>query len=243
MKTFRVFIGIAVLILTTSISAPIPVSAQELTAKEQRKVEKTIRQQKKELYSKPEKMVRKEANKLKKEGWQSMDIPMEKQLQATWEKIYQYDQNGYPKYIYKTTQASAQSYSAAQMEAENIAKIRIASDMAASVASLTDVALANSEISTSEAATVSEVVENAKVLVAGKLGRVITSTCIYKKDSKTYTVRTTVLYDMKQAAEMTIQAVKDELKKKSKENNAKLEDLIGMNNLINEYERNNTDEE
>lgn len=204
--------------------------------------EKTRRQQKKELYKKADKMVQKETKKLEKEGWKSMDMPIAKQLETTWEREYQYDELGYPKYIYVTTQAIGQSYTAAQMEAENLAKVRIAGNIAASVAALTDVAVANNEITPTQAASLTQAVENAKIIVSGKLGRVFTSTCIYRVTNNTYEVRTTVLYDMRQAFNLEQQAIKQELKDQSAENRAKLEALLGMDKLIDSYEKLNTEE-
>lgn len=201
--------------------------------------QKTQRQLKRELYKNPDKMVNKEARKLEKEGWKSMDQPIGKQLERTWEKEVQLDDEGYPKYIYVTTQATSQNYSAAQMEAENLAKVRIASTVSSSVASLADIALENHEISPEQAASMSNAAEKSKVLVSGKLGRVLTSMSIYKQTSDAYTVRVTVLYDMKQAMNI----LKDALKSNMSENDrTSLDTVIGVNALIDQYEKNNTEE-
>ena len=240
METLKNILGIMILAATV-LSSNVAYS-QEQTAKEQRKIERTVRQQKKELYQKADKMIRKEAKKLEKDGWKSMDMPIAKQLETTWEREVLYEPDGYPKYVYVTTDAVGQSFSAAQMEAENVAKIRIAGNIAASVASLADVALANDEISPAQASSLTRAVENAKVIVSAKLGRVFTSSCIYRVRNNNYEVRTTVLYDMRQALNIAHEAITQELKDQSQENRAKLEALLGMDNLVKSYENNNREE-
>lgn len=245
MKTFRAIMGSA--ILMAAFLSVAPVSAQtkaELRAekKTERKDARTRRQQKKELYKNPERAVKKEVRKLTKEGWKSMNLPMDKMLETTWEREFQYESDGFPKYIYATVQASGQSFSAAQMQAENVAKVRIAGRIGSSVAALADVALANSELDPSLAASIGKAIENSKILVSGKLGRIAVPFEIYRQNKSTYDVRLTVIYDMKNATKAFVDTMKDELKNESEENRAKLEALMGMDKLINTMERQNDED-
>lgn len=200
---------------------------------------RTVRQQKKELYKNPKALVKKEARKLIKEGWKTMDLPIDKQIQNTWEKEILYDTDGYPKYIYVTTQATASNYSAAQMEAQNIAKVRIAGTLSSTVASLTDLAVESNTISAQQAVSMTKAAEKAKVLVSGKLGRLMIPLNIYKESAEGYTVRNTVMYDMKQAMKLILDAVVDNMPEADKE---KAGSVIEVSAMIDQYEKDNTEE-
>lgn len=231
----KIFTAISIAALLMSSMANLTNAKDKTT----RQNENTIRQQKRELYKNPKALVKKEAQKLKKDGWKSMDLPLEKMIEITWEREILTDENDYPKYIYVTTQATASSYSAAQMEAQNVAKVRIAGTLSSTVASLTNIALENSEISAQQAESMSSAVEKAKVLVSGKLGRLITSLNIYKEGPEGYTVRNTVMYDMRQAIALMRDAVNKNLSESDRDNLGK---VFGIEAMIDQYEKNNTEE-
>lgn len=86
-----------------------------------------------------DKMITREAKKLKKEGWKTMGTPITEQLEITWNREFQYDTDGYPKYFYTDVKATGGSYEAAQMKADNLAKIRMAGNITTSIISLADI--------------------------------------------------------------------------------------------------------
>ena len=174
--------------------------------------------------------VKKRVKELQKEGWKSMDLPLDQQVARTMERRLMTDDEGYDKYIAKTVVTRGGSYSAAQMAAENIAKVRIASDMGASVASLADVALENQEITPMEATSVMTASEKAKVLVSQKLGKLITSMCVYRMVGNEYEVSITVLYDQKKAIDIAHEMMMAELG-----NNEKLTNVVSAENIRNSY--------
>lgn len=229
MKAFRY-------LLCLSLSALLlgaPALAQNQDA---RQIRKERSEAKRSVYKKARKSVRKEAKNLEKEGWKTLGLPIEKQLEDTWERMGMINEdNGYPRYIYAQSQANAQSYSAAQMQAENLAKVTIASNIASSITSMTDIAVATQELSPSESITVQKVVQNAKVQVAQKLGRVLTTQCIYKQDDTHYTVRVIAMYDMSQAMEIAHDALIQELQQEVKENREKLEQLMSTDRIADAY--------
>ena len=184
-----------------------------------------------------QKDIRKRVKELEKDGWKSMDMPLDKQVERTMERRLMTDDEGFDKYIAKTVSAKASSYSAAQMAAENIAKVRIASDIGSSVASLANVALENNEISAAEASTITSVSEKAKVLVSQKLGRVLTTMCVYRMAGSEYEVSITVLYDQKKAIEIANEIVRTELA-----NNPKLAEFINDKKLHEAYKGGNFSE-
>ena len=200
--------------------------------KENKEMQKDQKEIHKEVYQKSEKMAMKEAKKLEKEGWKTMGLPIAKQLDATWMKMYDHEPNGDPRYIPAQVMATANTFAAAQSQADNVAKLRIASQISSSVAALTDVALANREISAKEAASITKTVENAKVIVSQKLGRTFKTMEIYQELSNgNYRVRVTMFYDLKAAVAIAREVMLEELKTDSEVNKAQLEKLLGMDKL------------
>ena len=174
--------------------------------------------------------VRKRVKELEKEGWKTMDLSLEQQVRRTMERRLMTDDDGYDRYIAKTVITRGGSYSAAQMAAENIAKVRIASDMGASVASLADIALENQEITPSEATSVATASEKAKVLVSQKLGKLITTMCIYRMVGDEYEVSLTVMYDQKKAIQIAHELMMAELG-----DDTKLSSIVNEKDLRSSY--------
>lgn len=220
-----------------------PAFAQADSRREQKEQIRTIKRQQDDFYKKSPKLVRKTAKQWKREGWQSMGLPIEKQLDETWGMQALRNDDGYYKYIVKESYATGTNFSAAQMQAENVAKVRIASEIAASVASLADIALANNESTPEMTASLSKAVENTKIIVSQKLGRVITGVSVYRKTRNGYEVRVNVLYDQKQAMEIAHQAIVQELKNESDENRRQLEAMMGLDKIQEQYKSLGYDEE
>lgn len=239
MKTTVKLIAMAFLAGMVMVVNPVSAQISKQEKKEQKSLKKEQGQLHKQVYAKDEKMAVKEAKKLSKEGWKTMGLPISKQLDETWMKMYDREASGYPRYIYAQEMATANSFSAAQSQADNIAKLRIASQVSSSVAALTDLALANNEISQKEAASITKAVENAKIIVSQKLGRTFKTMEIYQELSNgNYRVRVTVFYDMKSAAAIAHEAVMNELKNDSEVNKAQLESMLGMDKLIDQTSKN-----
>lgn len=197
---------------------------------------KTARQLKKELYGNTDKSVKKEARNLEKEGWRTMDLPIEKMLQRTWEKEFMTDANGDPKFIYVTTEATARTFAAAQMECENLAKIRIAANISSSVASLAEVSLNNNQIDPATANTLSQASENSKILVSQNLGRLVNTACLYKQNDSNYTVRATYVYDMQKSISLLLESIKSNLPENEME---QLKSVLEVGKVIDQYEKTN----
>lgn len=241
MKTFKTFMAAAM--FASAMIIALPSAAQsDLTKKEKKEISKDIKASNKDLYKKPEKLVKKEAKKLTKEGWETMDLPIQKQLERTYERLWQTDDYGYDKYIAKTIEVVGQSYSSALREAENNAKLGIAADMGTLVQSLAQLNLANKEISPEQAVSVSQSVEKVKLIVNEKLGRVITSTTLYKMNRDVYRLRVTVLYSQEAALQAAQAAAQQALKEDMKVNDAEFDALFGYDKLRDQYVKSEWDE-
>lgn len=81
MKTLEILLTLA-LAVTFNVS---PAAAQRNDTRKE--TAREIKASNKDLYRKTDRSVRKEAKKLTKEGWKSMDLPIEKQLERTWERV------------------------------------------------------------------------------------------------------------------------------------------------------------
>lgn len=231
-NTIKLF---SMMIMAAGILMAQPISAQ--TAKQEKKEMKEQKKNQKEIhdavFKKAPKDAVKEAKKLEKEGWKTMGLPIAKQQEETWMRMADREPNGYPRYIWAQEMATANSFAAAQSQADNVAKLRIASHVSSSIAALTDVALANQEINAKEAASITKTVENAKVIVAQKLGRTFKTMEIYQElQNSNYRVRSTMFYDMKSAVTIAREVMMEELKKASEINKEQLEKMLGMDKLL-----------
>ena len=241
MKTFKTIMAVAMCAVAAMCVEP--AFAQDYSEKEKREMRRDVERQQEDFYDKAPKMARKEAKRLEKEGWKAMNIPIEKQLENLYDRIGLMDEEGYPKYVDAVGQATGTNFSAAQMQAENVAKLRLASNISSSIAALADVSLANNETTPELTASLSKALENAKVIVSQKLGRIIVPVTIYRQTRNTYTVRVQILYDQKQAMKIAHDAVLQELANESEENKKQLEALIGMDKIQDQYKNMDFDEE
>lgn len=241
MRTFKTFMAVAmVAVAAMNVDSAF---ANDYSSKEKKEEARMIRQQQDDFYKKSPKLARKEARQWEREGWKSMNMPIEKQLERTWDRLSLMDEDGNDKYISTEVFATGTNYSAAQMQAENVAKVRIAANICTSVASLADVALANNESTPELTASLSKALENAKLIVSQKLGRVITGISAYRETKSGYEVRMTVLYDQKQAIQLAHQVILQELQNESEVNKKQLENLIGLREIQEQYNNMEFDEE
>lgn len=239
MKTINVLLTMALAATLNTVAS----SAQSnYTKQDKREISRDIKESNRDLYSKVNKDVKKEARKLIKEGWMTMDLPIDKQVERTWEREWQTDEDGYNKYISKTVSVVGQNYSSAVRQAENVAKLSIASDMGTLVQAMATLAIGNNEITPVQAASINQSVEKVKLLVNEKLGRVLTSTVIYRVNSNVYEVRVTVLYSQKAALMAANQAAQEQLKDDMKVNDAEFDALFGYDKLRDQYIKTEWDE-
>lgn len=239
MKTINVLFALA---LAATLSTATVSAQSDYTRREKREMSRDIKKSNKDLYKKSDKDVRKAARQLKKEGWKSLDLPIEKQLERTWEREWQTDEEGYDKYISKTVIVVGQNYSSAVRQAENMCKLSIAADMGTLVQSMVTLAVGNREITPEQAASVSQSVEKVKLIVNEKLGRVITSAVFYKVNRNVYEVRMTVLYSQKSALMAANAAAQSQLKDDMKLNDAEFDALFGYDKLRDQYVKPDWDE-
>jgi hypothetical protein len=177
------------------------------------------------------KAARKEAKKLTAEGWKVSpgSLPLDKLIEKSWMKQYMEDDKGNAAYITADGNAVAESKSAAEMQAIELGKLQLAGLIETNMNSLISANVANAQLSTKDAASVTEVVQSAKNLIAMQLGYVNPEFKLYRdlKDSK-IEIQVRLFYDVKQSLEIAKKVVRKELKEKLQMNEKQLDEIIGM---------------
>ena len=174
---------------------------------------------------------RKEAKKMAKEGWEVApgSIPLAKTLENTWVKQVTQDEDGSVRYISADGNAVAESKSAAEMQAIELGKLQLAGLIQTNISSLISANIGNAQLSTEDAASVTEVVQSAKNIIATELGYVDPSFKLFRKIGKDKVeVQVRLFYDTKQSLVIAKKVVREELKNKLQLNEEKLEKLMGM---------------
>ena len=155
---------------------------------------------------------KKEARRLSKEGFLTMSIPIQRQLEEYYMRMSERDEDGMPKYIMASNLATGNSYAAAQMEATNIAKVRLAHQIQVMVMSQAKIDLANASLSSEEATSITKVLEKSTLMVAQKLNQVMIAQEYYRiLSNKNYEVHVVLLYNTKTVRDMVFQDAKQRL--------------------------------
>ncbi len=204
------------LIFTLSILIAMPVLAQD---------EKDI---KKDIHKKAMKEARKEAKKLKKEGFKVApgQLPMDKQIEATWIKRYETNDKGIKKWFVADARAVGETHSAAKLQAYEVAKVNLAGQIGTEVAGLIETNIANAQLNAEEAASVTETVATFKSIVGSKLGRTSTFFEADKTIGKNTEIFVTIGYSYDAAVEMAKDIIRKGLVEKTKVQSEKLDKIL-----------------
>jgi len=193
--------------------------------------QKADRQLTKEVKQKAIKEARKEAKRLKREGWyvNPGSIPLDKILENSWKKQFTEGEDGQPLYIYADGNAVAESKTAAEMQAIEMGKLQLGGLIETNINSLISGNIANAQLSTEDAASVTEIVQSSKNIIAMQLGYVDPFFKILRDiKGKKIEVQVRLFYDRTQSLDIAKKAVRVEIKDKLKLNEEKLEKLMGL---------------
>ena len=189
------------------------------------------KQSKKELETQVSKATKKEAKRLAKEGWVVSPgaLPLEKQLQRSYEMEYQYDDMGFPKYIMANAQSIAEHYDAAKTAATSLAITNLAGQIQTEVSALIENTVANKQLSAEQAASISETVMASKNLISQSIGRTIAVVECYRiLKNKNREVMVRIAYNGEMAKQAAVQAVRGELEKKGDKLHEQLDKALGF---------------
>ena len=220
---------IKVLVAALLLGLPCELSAQ--ITKEQQKERKAImKSSKSELNAKASKAARKEAKRLKKEGWTTTPgtLPLEKQLDNSYQMQYEYDSDMYPKYIMGEAMSVGGNYDAAKMQALELAKQNLAGQIQTEVTTLIENTVANKQMDEGDAASITQSVLTSKNLISQSLGRSIAVVETYRTlPNKNKEVLVRIAYNSDMAKKVAKEAIKKDLEKKGEELHNKLDKLLG----------------
>lgn len=201
------------------------------SSKEQRKERQELaKASKKELNEKASKAARKEAKRLGKEGWKTAPgaLPLDKQLDRSYTMQFQYDEDGFPKFIMAEAMSNGGNYDAAKMQALELAKQNLAGQIQTEVTALIENTVANEQMDQSDAASITRSVLASKNLISQSIGRVVPVVETYRAtngNNREVLVRIAYSQDMAKAAAK--RAVKKELEERGDSLHGKLDQLLG----------------
>lgn len=220
---------IKVLVAALLLGLPCELSAQ--ITKEQQKERKAImKSSKSELNAKASKAARKEAKRLKKEGWTTTPgaLPLEKQLDNSYQMQYEYGSDMYPKYIMGEAMSVGGNYDAAKMQALELAKQNLAGQIQTEVTALIENTVANKQMDEGDAASITQSILASKNLISQSLGRTIAIVETYRTlSNKNKEVLVRIAYNSDMAKKVAKEAIKKDLEKKGDELHNKLDKLLG----------------
>ena len=228
----NVRIIISAIVSASLLLASTGVLAQDVaTRKEYRKIERHERFLNRQVKDKAIRSARKEARKLAKQGYKAPvgKLPIDKQLEKAWQCQYEMDSNGYPFYFIATARTTGSNYSAAQMQAVNLAKLDLAGQIQTRVNQLVEAKVANDEISAEEAVSINSFVSASKNVISNTLGRVLILVEIYRvNENGNNEVQVTLGYNSKLATQEAIKAVQKSMGEEAGELMDELDSLLGI---------------
>lgn len=185
---------------------------------------------KKELNEKASKAARKEAKSLTKEGWKVAPgaLPIEKQLDKCYLMQFEYDNEGFPKYIMAEAMSTGGNYDAAKMQALELAKQNLAGQIQTEVTALIENTVANEQLDQGSAASITRSIMASKNLISQSLGRVVPVMEAYHVvNGNNREVLVRIAYNMDLAKKAAKQAIIKDLESKGEELHGKLDELLG----------------
>lgn len=188
------------------------VEAPEETYKEKELAE-VMNQSKKQLKKRSTKTARQEAKQFKKEGWKTAPgaMPIEKQLDKSYAIQQQYNGNFESVYLVGQAISGARTYDAARMQAMELAKMELAGMIESTIATVTENAITNKQISAEEAISIVGMVQQTKSQVLQHLGKVIMVMELYRDTDTGKEVLIRIAYDTNKSKKEAIEAIRKQL--------------------------------
>lgn len=185
-----------------------------------------------ELRKKADKAARQEAKKLSKQGWTMSPgaLPIEKQLDRTYAMQYEYNSEGIPKYIVAEGMSIGSNYDAAKMQALELAKQNLAGQIQTEVTALIENTVANQQLESGDAASLTRSVASSKNIIAQSIGRVLPVVELYRdvnaKGHKNKEVLVRLAYSQDMVMETVKKAVKQDLENRGEKLHGQLDEIL-----------------
>ncbi len=190
----------------------------------------TDKEFKKELKSKPAKKARKEAKRLKKQGYSLTpgSPPLEIVLENSWKYDFILNEDGEKRYFIANGIVVGETHVAAKVQAYNMAKIELSGKITTKVASIVGSKIANMQINTEDATSITETIAKSKTLVSEEIGRVITLMELYRNIGKNVEVNIRVAYDSEVAYKIAKRILRKKLEDKINISDEELDELLNF---------------
>lgn len=222
----RTILGLVTLMMISSSGMTFAQSTKD-QLKERQELAKAT---KKELGEKASKAARNEAKKLGKEGWKTAPgaLPLDKQLDKSYMMQYQYDSEGFPKFIMAEAMSTGGNYDAAKMQALELAKQNLAGQIQTEVTALIESTIANEQMVQSDAASITRSVMASKNLISQSIGRVIPVVETYRVvNGNNREVLIRIAYSQEMAKNAAKRAIQKDLEQRGDSLHNKLDQLLG----------------
>lgn len=220
----KLILALSLLIMGCTIS--FAQSAKDIR-KERAEIRKLTRA---EMNEKASKDAKKEAKILEKKGWEVTPgaLPLVKQLDRSYMMQYELNDDLSYKYIWSDAQSIGGNYDAAKMQALELAKENLASQIQTEVTSLIENTVANEQLDAEQAASITRSVQASKNLISQSIGRVIPVVEAYRTlSNKNKEVLVRIVCNSDMAKKAALNAVKQDLQQKGDELHNKLDQLLG----------------
>lgn len=191
--------------------------------------QKTDKQLKKDIKGKAVKSARKEEKRFAKDGWKVAPgaLPMAKQIEKAWMRQYEEDEDGYPSWLVASGASVANSQGAAKLQATELAKLELAGLLSTRISALIENSVANNQLDSEDAASVTKTVAASKNIIAQELGRVLVLFELYREvGKKNIETQVRLAYNFEMAKEAAKKVVKEQLQKETEVTHEKLEKLM-----------------
>jgi len=177
------------------------------------------------------KEARKQSKKMKKDGWDVApgSLPMEKALERSWSMLLDYDEEGKKKFLDADGNAVAESKSAADLQALELAKLNLAGQIETQVAALIEASVANQQLTREEAASVTKVVAGSKNMIKNVINEVDPVYKVYREvGRKNVEVQLKIFYDRENAMNGAKKVLKTKLEEETNIIHEKLDNILDL---------------
>jgi len=177
------------------------------------------------------KEARKEAKQMSKDGWDVApgSLPLEKALEKSWAMQLETDDKGFRKYIDADGNAVAETKSAADIQALELAKLNLAGQLETEIAALIEASVANQQLTREEASSVTKVVAASKNMIKSTIGNVIPAYKVYREvGDSNMEVQLKIFYNREVAMNNAKQVVRKRLEEETTILHDKLDNVLDL---------------
>jgi len=143
---------------------------------------------------------------------------------------YEYDESYFPKYIMGEAISIGESYDAAKMQALELAKQNMAGQIQTEITALIENTVANNQMSSENATSITQSVLASKNLISQSIGRTIPVMEVYrtKSGTKNKEVLIRLAYNAEMAKDAAKKAIRKDLEEKGNKLHEQLDEVLGF---------------